>query len=218
MITLSSYSLIIRSAEEAGTPGEKKSILANSQSEHGVIASVVTIASVVLILAAGTAVALSLIQETPTKQAPSAADNRSMASLVAAAPRLNGLGDTVDLHTHGADFRITIANLRVGAENADCSGGTIHLVDVTVENVRGTLFIDPADLSARGDEGGNFASAPTNFDRPLATATLVDAATATGTVGFLVPAGETIVATGFTSGSVVATWAVPAGVGTVAGP
>jgi hypothetical protein len=183
-----------------------------------VIASVVTVASVVLILAAGTAVALSLIQETPTKQAPSAADNRSMASLVAGAPRLNGLGDTVDLHTPGADFRITIANLRVGAENADCSGGNIHLVDVTVENVSGTLFVDPADLSARGDEGGNFASAPTDFDHPLAAATLVDAATTTGTVGFLVPAGETIVAMGFTSGSVVATWAVPEGAGAVARP
>jgi hypothetical protein len=192
--------------------------LGNSQSEHGVIASVVTIASVVLILAAGTAVALSLIGETPTKKAPSAADNRSMASLVAAAPRLNALGDTVDLRTPGADFRIKIANLRVGAENADCSGGTIHLVDVTVENVRGTLFVDPTDLSARGGEGGNFAHAPTDFGNPLAAVTLVDAATTTGTVAYLVPAGETIVAMGFTSGSVVATWAVPAGVGAVTEP
>jgi hypothetical protein len=173
------------------------------------IASVLTYAFVVLILAAGTGVTLALIQATPADRSPTAADNKSVASLVSEAPRTHALGDAVIVGDAGAQIRITLDNLRTGAEGADCSGGSIHLVDATIQSLRGKAVVEPAKLTARSSGGQETPSVSTELEHPLRTTTLTENTVITGSVAFVLPPGQTIVALSFTGASQSATWAVP---------
>ncbi|PVY29871.1 hypothetical protein C7458_105112 [Williamsia muralis] len=181
----------------------------DDQHERNVIATVLTYAFVLLILGGGTAVTLALIQVTPENRSPAVADSRSIASLIAGAPQTHQLGDAVVVDTGGAELRITLDNVRAGAEGADCSGGSLHVVDATVQLVRGTALLEPAELTARTSGGSQLTTVATALEHPLEATTLTQNDVATGSVAFVLPPGETIVALSFAGGSEVATWAVP---------
>lgn len=190
-------------------PAEEKEIVREDQHEGNVIATVLTYAFVLLILGAGTAVTLALIQVTPENRAPTVADNRSAASLIAAAPQTHQLGDAVVIDTGGAEFRITLDNVRAGAKGPDCPSGSLHVVDATVRLLRGTVLLEPAELTARTSGGSELRTAATALEHPLEATTLTDNDVVTGSVAFVLPPGQTIVALSFAGGTEVATWAVP---------
>lgn len=166
-----------------------------------------------LVLGAETAVTLALIEVTPENRAPTVVDDRSVASLIAALPppQNHQLGDAVVIDTGGAELRITLANVRAGAAGADRSGGSLLVVDATVQLQRGTVLLQPAGLTARTSGGIELTTVATALEHPLEATTLTPNDVVTGSVAFVLPPGETIVALSFAGGTEVATWAVPDG-------
>ena len=181
----------------------------DDQTERNVIATVLTYAFVLLILGGGTAVTLALIEATPEDRSSTVTDSKSVASLIAGAPQTHQLGDAAVIESGGAELQVTLDNVRAATAEVDCSGGSLHIVDATVGVLRGTALLEPASLTARTSGGSQLTTVATALEHPLETTTLTRNDVATGSVAFVLPPGETIVALSFAADSEVATWAVP---------